>query len=40
MNKQEIEKAITELNGLLEAGISGVDLDVYGLITEESFRTA
>lgn len=36
----EIEKAIEELQSLLIAGINGADLEMFGLISEESFSLA
>lgn len=36
----EIENAIDELTNLLIAGINGVDLKIFGDISEESFNTA
>ena len=36
----EIEKALSELKGLLSAGISGIDLEMFGMVSEDSFRLA
>ena len=37
---KEIENAMNELTSLLNAGISGMDLEMFGTVSENSFKLA